>query len=76
MLNICSGNFEEDIMNILDNEISDFESLKESDNVLDAFTGWIYLVGLKYARDLIKNYIEMHKEYNEIREEIYKETGL
>lgn len=76
MLNICSGNFEEDIINILDDEISGFEDLKESNDVFDVFTAWIYLVGLKYARDLIKNYIEMHKEYNEIREEIYKETGL
>lgn len=76
MLNICNGNFEEDIINILDYEISEFEVLKESNDVLDVFTGWIYLVGLKRARDLIKNYIEMHKEYNEIREEIYKETGL
>ena len=65
MLNICSGNFEEDIINILDYEISEFESLKESDNVLDAFTGWIYLVGLKRARDLIESYMVFMKENNE-----------
>lgn len=65
MLNICSGNFEEDIMNILDKEISEFESLKESDNVLDAFTGWIYLVGLKHARDLIESYMVFMEKKNE-----------
>ena len=58
MLNLPTGDFKEDIMNILDDKISGFESLKESNNVLDAFTGWIYLVGLKYARDLIDNHIK------------------
>ena len=65
MLNICSGNFKEDIMNILDKEISEFEALKESNDVLDAFTGWIYLVGLKRARDLIESYMVFMEKKNE-----------
>lgn len=74
MLNIYSGDFKKDIINILDDEISEFESLKESDNVIDAFNAWIYLVGLKYAKDLIDFYIKNYDiKHDDILSDVYGE---